>query len=117
MWAGLGAHVRLHVSNSPAVDLFGESPSRLILSATARHVPAAELLARQHGLHVESIGTVGGQRLVVELAGGGAPGASEERGSRVADSIDVSIADLERAWRHGLPRALGWTDLEQEGAR
>jgi phosphoribosylformylglycinamidine synthase len=117
MWAALGAHVRLHVSNSPAVDLFGESPSRLILSATPRHAPAVELLARQHGLHVESIGTVGGDRLVVELASGSATGAAEERGSRVADSIDVAIADLERAWRHGLPRALGWTDLEQEGAR
>jgi phosphoribosylformylglycinamidine synthase subunit PurL len=117
MWAGVGAHVRLHVSNSPAVDLFGESPSRLIVSATPRHAPAVELLARQHGLHVESIGTVGGDRLVVELAGGGATGAAEERGSRVADSIDVAIVDLERAWRHGLPRALGWTDLEQEGAR
>ena len=89
MWAGVGAHVRLHVSNSPAVDLFGESPSRLIVSATPRHAPAVELLARQHGLHVESIGTVGGDRLVVELAGGGATGAAEERGSRVADSIDV----------------------------
>ncbi len=117
MWAGLGAHVRVPVSSSPAVDLFGESPSRLIVSAPARHVPAVELLARQHGLPVEAIGSVGGDRLIVELAGAGATGAAEERGSRVADSIDVAITDLERAWRHGLPRALGWTELEQEGAR
>jgi phosphoribosylformylglycinamidine synthase II len=117
MWAGLGAHVRLHVSNSPAVDLFGESPSRLIVSATPRHVPAVELLARQHGLPVETIGTVGGDRLVVELAGAGATGAAEERGSSIADSLDLALADAERAWRHGLPRALGWTELEAEGAR
>ena len=117
MWADVGAHVRLHVSNSPAVDLFGESPSRLIVSAAPRHVPAVALLARQHGLPVESIGTVGGDRLVVELAGAGATGAAEERGSRVADSVDVALADLQRAWQHGLPRALGWTELEQEGAR
>ncbi|MEO8274094.1 MAG: phosphoribosylformylglycinamidine synthase subunit PurL, partial [Chloroflexota bacterium] len=117
MWGGVGARVRLHVSGSPAVDLFGESPSRLILSAPPRHVPAIELLARQHGLPVEAIGTVGGDRLVVDLAGAGATGSAEERGSRVADSIDVPLAELERAWRHGLPRALGWTDLEQEGAR
>ncbi|HYK96633.1 MAG TPA: phosphoribosylformylglycinamidine synthase subunit PurL [Candidatus Dormibacteraeota bacterium] len=108
MWGRLGAQVRLHVSGSPAVDLFGESPSRLVVSAIMRHAPATELLARQHGLHVERIGTVGGDRLVVELAGAGATGAAEERGSRVADSIDVSIADLERGWEHGLPRALGW---------
>jgi phosphoribosylformylglycinamidine synthase subunit PurL len=117
MWAGLGAHVRLHVSSSPAVDLFGESPSRLILSAPSRHVPAIELLARQHGLPVEPIGTVGGDRLVIELGGAGATGAAEERGSRVADSLDVAIADLQRAWQHGLPRALGWSELELDGAR
>jgi phosphoribosylformylglycinamidine synthase len=117
IWGGLGARVRQHVSGSPAVDLFGESPSRLIVSAPPRHVPAVELLARLHGLHVEAIGTVGGDRLVVELAGAGATGAAEERGSRVADSIDVALVELERAWQHGLPRALGWTDLEQEGVR
>ncbi len=117
IWGGIGAHVRQHISGSPAVDLFGESPSRLILSAPPRHVPAIELLARQHGLPVEAIGTVGGDRLVAELAGAGATGSAEERGSRVADSIDVPIAELERAWQHGLPRALGWSDLEQEGAR
>ena len=117
MWGGIGAHVRQHISGSPAVDLFGESPSRLILSAPPRHVPAIELLARQHGLPVEAMGTVGGDRLVVELAGAGATGSAEERGSRVADSIDVPLAELQRAWQHGLPRALGWTELEQEGAR
>ena len=115
-WAGLGAHVRLHVSSSPAVDLFGESPSRLIVSTVARHAPAAELLARQHGLHVERIGTVGGDRLVVELAGAGATGAAEERGSRIADSIDVALADLRRAWEHGIPRALGWDEASASTA-
>ena len=110
MWSGLGATVRLPISSSPAVDLFGESPSRLILSTDPGHVAAVELLARQHGLPVERIGTVGGERLLVELAGAGATGAAEERGSSVADAIDVALADLSRAWEHGLPRALGWDD-------
>jgi phosphoribosylformylglycinamidine synthase len=110
MWGSVGAHVRLPISSSPAVDLFGESPSRLIVSAPARHAPAVELLARQHGLPVERIGATGGNRLIVELAGAGATGAAEERGSTVADSIDVPIAELTRAWEHGLPRALGWLD-------
>jgi phosphoribosylformylglycinamidine synthase len=99
------------------VDLFGESPSRLIVSAPARHAPAVELLARQFGLPIERIGTVGGDRLIVELAGAGVTGAAEERGSNVADAIDVPISELTRAWEHGLPRALGWTELELEGAR
>jgi phosphoribosylformylglycinamidine synthase len=110
IWSGLGARVRLPIASSPAVDLFGESPSRLILSALPLHGAAVELLARQHGLVVETIGSVGGERLFVDLAGAGATGAAEERGSSVADAIDVGLVDLARAWEHGLPRALGWDE-------
>ena len=38
------------VGDSPAVELFGESPSRLDREVAPRHVPAFILLARQHGL-------------------------------------------------------------------
>jgi hypothetical protein len=51
---------------------------------------------------------VGGDRLVIDLAGSGATGAAEERGSGVADSLDVAIAGLRHTWDHGLARALGW---------
>jgi phosphoribosylformylglycinamidine synthase len=110
MWSGLGANVRLPVASSPAVDLFGESPSRVVVSASPGHAPAVELLARAHGLAAERIGVVGGGRLLVELVGAGATGAAEERGSSVADAIDVELGDLTRAWEHGLPRALGWDE-------
>ncbi|HEU6440652.1 MAG TPA: phosphoribosylformylglycinamidine synthase subunit PurL, partial [Terriglobales bacterium] len=33
MWGDLGAKLRLGVSGSPAIELFGESPSRLVLSS------------------------------------------------------------------------------------
>jgi phosphoribosylformylglycinamidine synthase II len=105
---GIGAVVRLGVANSPAVDLFGESPSRVVCSTRPRFVPALVLLARHHGLAVEELGIVGGERLVIELAGAGATGAAEARGSRVADALDVSIADLRHASETGLSRALGW---------
>jgi phosphoribosylformylglycinamidine synthase subunit PurL len=108
IWSGRGAKVRLPIASSPAVDLFGESPSRVIVSCEARHAPAVELLALQHGLPIERLGAVGGERLFIDLAGAGATGAAEERGSSVADAIDVTLADLTRAWEHGLPRALGW---------
>ncbi len=107
MWSGLGATLRLGVSGSPAIELFGESPSRLVLSCRYRHAPAIELLARQFGLPAETLGTVGGDRLRIELTGQGATGAAEERGSRVADALDVAIADLRHTWDHGLARALG----------
>jgi len=108
MWGGLGANLRVAVTHSPAVDLFGESPSRLVLSCRPRHAAALTLLARQHGLPVETIGSVGGDRLVIELTVGGAIGASEERGGRVADALEVPVRDLRHAWDHGLARALGW---------
>ncbi len=34
--------------------------------------------------------------------------AAEERGSRIADALEVPLADLRHAWEHGLARALGW---------
>jgi phosphoribosylformylglycinamidine synthase subunit PurL len=115
IWGSVGARVRLPVSSSPAVDLFGESPSRLVLSVTAADAVAVERLAREHGVSVARIGSVGGDRLVVELHGAGATGSAEERGSDVADAIDVGIADLRRTWDAGLPRALGWDEITEEG--
>jgi phosphoribosylformylglycinamidine (FGAM) synthase-like enzyme len=107
VWGRLGARLRLPVGGSPAAELFGESPSRIVVTSLPRHAAALVLLARQHGLPVEELGTVGGDRLVIELAGDGATGAAEGRGARVADAVDVALGDLEHAWRHGLPRALG----------
>ena len=108
MWSGLGANIRIGVSHSPAVDLFGESPSRIVVTCRPRYAAALQLLARQHGLPAESVGSVGGDRLVVELASAGATGGVEDRGARVADAIEVLVRDLRHAWDHGLARALGW---------
>jgi len=108
MWGDVGAQLRLGVGDSPAVALFGESPSRLVVETNPRHAPALELLARHHGLPVETLGSTGGSHLVVELGGEGATGAAEERGSRIADALEVTVADLRHAWEQGLPRALGW---------
>ena len=108
IWGGIGAVLRVPVAHSPAVDLFGESPSRVVVTTRARHAPALELLARGHGLPYQRLGSTGGSRLVIELAGAGATGAAEERGSRVADPIDLAVADLAHTWEHGLARALDW---------
>jgi phosphoribosylformylglycinamidine synthase len=111
LWSGLGATLRVAIANSPAVDLFGESPSRIVVTCRPRHLPALELLARWHGLPMEALGVVGGDRLSIELSGSGATGAAEGRGSHVADALDVPVRDLEHAWSHGLARALGWDEV------
>ncbi|HEY8846278.1 MAG TPA: AIR synthase related protein, partial [Candidatus Limnocylindrales bacterium] len=105
---GLGATLRLGIASSPAVDLFGESPSRIVVSCPPRHGPAVVLLARQHGLPIEELGEIGGDRLAIELHGAGATGAAEDRGSRVADALIVGLEELRHAWDGGLARALGW---------
>jgi phosphoribosylformylglycinamidine synthase len=110
MWGGRGASVRVPVAMSPAVELFGEGPSRVVLTARPRYAPALALLARQHGLPVETLGTVGGDRLRIDLVGAGATGASEDRGSSIADTLEVRLDALRHAWDHGLTRALAWVD-------
>jgi hypothetical protein len=64
-------------------------------------------LAAEHGVPLAELGVTGGDRLIVDLAGEGATGAAEGRGARVADEVDLALADLRHAWEHGLPRALG----------
>jgi phosphoribosylformylglycinamidine synthase subunit PurL len=108
MWGSIGARVRLPISSSPAVDLFGESPSRVVVSVAAGRGAALVAVVREHDVPIEPIGVVGGERLVIELAGSGATGAAEERGSNVADAIEVTVAELRRVWEQGLPRALNW---------
>jgi phosphoribosylformylglycinamidine synthase II len=110
MWGGVGANARVPSAMSPAVELFGESPSRVIVTASPRHVPALTLLVRQHGLSCEVLGSVTGDILRIELVGSGATGASEERGSTITDALEVPLAALRHAWDHGLSRALGWEE-------
>ncbi len=107
LWSGHGARVRVGVGDSPAVELFGESPSRVVLTCRPLEVPAISLLAAEHDVPLEELGVVGGERLVIDLAGEGATGAAEERGSRVADALDVGLDRVRHAWDHGLTRALG----------
>jgi phosphoribosylformylglycinamidine synthase len=111
IWGDVGAELRLPIASSPAVDLFGESPSRLVLTAAPDRAPVLIALAEATPggpIPIAVLGSVGGGRLLIELAGAGATGAAEERGSRVADSVDVAVSELAHAWDDGLPRALGW---------
>jgi phosphoribosylformylglycinamidine synthase subunit PurL len=103
----IGARADVAVEGAPAVELFGEGPSRIVATCDPADLDALRALAATHGVPAERLGAVGGDRLVISLVGRGATGAAEERGARVADEVDIAVADLVHAWEHGLPRALG----------
>ncbi len=107
IWSGIGADLQLQVPLAPAVALFGESPGRAVVTSSEADWAALARLAASHRVACRRLGVVGGDRLRIRLVGVGATGAAEERGAGVADELDVSVAELRRAWEHGLPRALG----------
>ncbi|HKX33456.1 MAG TPA: AIR synthase related protein, partial [Blastocatellia bacterium] len=79
-------------SKGRAALLFGESPSRIILSARLEHVDRIQELAREHGVPCATIGQVAGDQLVVSCDG--------------EKLIEVFIARLEGTWRQALPGEL-----------
>jgi phosphoribosylformylglycinamidine synthase len=107
IWGGVGASLTLQVSAEPAVELFGESPSRAVVTVRPPELGRLEALAAELGVTLARLGEIGGERLHVELVGGGAAGAAEERGASVADALDCTVAELRHAWEQALPRALG----------
>ncbi len=73
--------------------LFGEAPSRVVVSLPEEKLPALADLARGHGVPIERVGRVGGDRLVVTVNG--------------RALVDESTADLESVWREALPCLMG----------
>ncbi len=68
--------------------LYGEAPSRIVVSLAPEKWDALAELMGQHGVPLTRLGVVGGDRL------------------RFAETIDAPIAVLYDAWRGGLRRAL-----------
>ena len=87
---GLGARVRVPSTMQVCRDLFGERPTRVIL--TSSDLQGVLARAAEHGLMAHDIGTVGGDRLVLEYENDLA--------------VDVEIVQLEQQWRSALPRLL-----------
>jgi phosphoribosylformylglycinamidine synthase len=69
--APLGASVQVSENLRTDALLFGESQSRALFSAKPDQGPALEKLARKLGVPLRKIGTVGGDRLAVEVAAKG----------------------------------------------
>ena len=87
--AALGAQVRLADSMRLDALLFGESPSRALVSLPASRLARLQALAEAAGLPCAAVGQVGGS--VLELTG----------------SIRLPLARLKHEWRTALARHLG----------
>jgi phosphoribosylformylglycinamidine synthase len=82
--SGVGARV-----TPPADDVFGEAPSRLVLSVPEDALAEVQGRAEVHGVPVADIGVAGGDRITLGTV------------------IDVGLADAVGVWRDRLPAALG----------
>ena len=88
IWAGKG--IATDIPNNDAATagtLFGESPSRIVLTITPERIDAVVALANDRHVEIRSIGVVRGDRLLVY-------------------GLDVAVSDLSDAWSNGLGRAL-----------
>ncbi len=97
----LGAVVELPLSRlrRDAV-LFGESPSRVVLSVTPAHRDAVLRVAREHGVPAAVVGRVGGERLVIDVR-------AEEKGS--VCRVEARVEQLASTWARALEQQLNPT--------
>src|SRR5438270_6932280 len=88
----IGASVELAGELSAAAHLFGETPSRVVVSFEESQRTRVERIAAQVGAPLRVVGRVGGARLQVKLGG--------------EELIARGVVELERLWRDALGRRL-----------
>ncbi len=69
--------------------LFGEAPSRIVVSLAGSGVAALERVCQEESVPYTILGTAGGLRFTL------------------SGLLDLPLTDLDDAWRHGLERAIG----------
>lgn len=90
----IGAEIKLEESDIRAdALLFGESPSRIILSIQEERLGELEKIARAKEVPLTILGRVGGDRLKIKIKGKGS-------------FIDLPIGDLEGQWRGAIRELL-----------
>lgn len=79
--------------------LFGESPSRVVLSVTPDQRDSVLRIAQEHGVVAATIGRVGGERLTIDV---------QENGRSVC-RVDATVAAVAESWTQALERELNPT--------
>jgi phosphoribosylformylglycinamidine synthase len=88
--APVGCEAALPAAARPDLTLFGEGPSRVVVSVEPARVREFEALMAESAIPWRWIGLTGGERLVLRV------------GARVV--VDLALAQLESAWRSGFER-------------
>jgi len=83
----VGANVRLEDDLRPDLLLFGEAPSRIVISYPAAREAEVKALVAVAGAPFARLGLVGGSRLVIA--------------GKAGSLVDVPVAELRRAWQTG----------------
>jgi phosphoribosylformylglycinamidine synthase len=78
----------LRMSGRRDAALFGEGQSRIVVSCPPERRDEVDALAHRFDVPLTYLGRAGGERLVI------------------GDAVSVSVADLARGYREGLPRAI-----------
>lgn len=87
---GIGANVELSANGLRSdVALFSESQSRIVLTAAPDRAEELKAAIAASGVPVEIIGTVGGDRLRVNLDG--------------VSALDEAVAELKHVWEDAIP--------------
>jgi phosphoribosylformylglycinamidine (FGAM) synthase-like enzyme len=89
----VGAEIELHSEAPLPLALFGEGPSRIVVTVGAEAERHFEQLMREFAVPWRWIGRVGGDRLVIRVAG--------------ARAIDLATDRGALAWRTGFERYVG----------
>jgi phosphoribosylformylglycinamidine synthase len=87
----VGARVTLEAGGRADALLFGEAPSRIVVSAHAGNASRLEVILAGAGVPFRRLGDVGGGTLDIRLGGA---------------SISLDAAGLRRAWQTALPEML-----------
>ncbi|PYI50036.1 phosphoribosylformylglycinamidine synthase subunit PurL [Paenibacillus flagellatus] len=85
----IGAKVSLRTELRSDIELFSESQSRILLSASPEQADALEARIAQSGVPIRRIGTVQGQDLQIEVNG--------------TSAILSPVAQLEKVWKDAIP--------------
>jgi len=88
--AGVGCDVTLKARGRADLVLFGEGPSRVIVSVSPPYAREFEALMAESAIPWRWIGTTGGNRLSIRI------------GAEAA--VSAAIEDLDNAWRSGFER-------------